>query len=91
MYDAHINKMKRLFIKNKFNGNLVMRWAPELKPGKELADTMAGFRSYVEEYEHENFNIYVKRINVNELRVKFIYWYYKMLNTLNGEFDDLPF
>lgn len=91
MYDNHIDKAKKIFIKNKFNGNLVMQWIPELKPGKTLSDIMAAFKLYIEREEKELFNLYIKRTNANAIRIRFIYWHDKVLNSLNEEFNKIPF
>jgi hypothetical protein len=91
LYDKSIDKMRKVFIKNKFNGKLIMQWVPSLTPGKYLADIISAFKTYIEIEEKEIFNMYVKRININELRLSFVYWYNKEIIKLDNDFSDLPF
>jgi hypothetical protein len=90
-YDKFKTKANKIFIKNKFNGNLVMQWVPNLTTGKILSDTIKAFKAHVEIEERKNFNMYIKETNIRIIRIAFVSWYNKEIKFLDFEFNKLPF
>ncbi len=83
------NKESKKFIKNKFNGKLIMQWIPELKSGNRLGEVIEAFKTYVEKETNTIFNLYIKNTKSVIIRSDFIDWYETNIQYLDKEFNSL--
>lgn len=90
-FNTHVAKVPKKFIKNKFNGHILMTWIPELRPGKYLADIMSAFKEYKSIETKDFFTIYVKNTPTKHIRLDFVYWYNTCIKNLDIEFKKIPF
>jgi len=84
---------RKKFLKNKFNGHLVQKWVPELKPGEILKDSMEEFKDYIQNRFHTNFLEYLKERPNKAIRSDFLFYYFNDLSFFEySEVDnELPF
>lgn len=73
--EAHKLKTIRKFTRNKFNGNLIMMWVPELSPDEKIGKIMKEFKEYIEKELKAPFAEYSKTTALKDIRFDFISWY----------------
>ena len=64
--------------KSKFNGKLVLKWIPELKPGKALGDFINEFKQDIENKKQISFDEYVRSHSYNAIKSNIINYYYNL-------------
>ena len=69
---GQIQKAKEQESKNKFNGNLVMYWMPEIKKGPIVKDTMKEFIAHIEISKNMPFKSYVKLTKHKDIKEDFL-------------------
>lgn len=84
------DRQSKAFIKNKFNGKLMVDWVPELLHSTKFGSIKKAFKRYVEKETRIVFNAYVKKTPGKIVRRDFSDWYYKVYKQLDKEFNDLP-
>lgn len=84
------DSQEKAFIKNKFNGKLVMSWVPELARYKRFGEVLNGFKTYIEREKDTIFQSYVKATPGKDIRIDFIDWYNTEIKALDNEFNRLP-
>lgn len=89
--EFHNIALKRTFIGHKFNGNLIIDWVPELKPGKNLREVLISFRAHIEKNTQQYFAIYVKNTCIKSIRSSFVFWYNKEIKKIVNSSDLLPY
>ena len=67
-----IEKAEEQESKNKFNGNLVMYWMPEVKKGPIVKDTMKEFIEHIEISKNMPFKSYVKLTKHKNIKEDFL-------------------
>ena len=80
-------------MKKKFNGHLIQKWVPDIRPGAEIAQLMEEFKEYIEGEFRINFVNYLLNRPEKLIRKDFISFYYNELNHFDRMFleDELPF
>ncbi len=69
---GQIQKAEEQESKNKFNGNLVMYWMPEVKKGPVVKDTMKDFIEHIEISKNIPFKSYVKLTKHKDIKEDFL-------------------
>ncbi|HSH50737.1 MAG TPA: hypothetical protein VK982_03340, partial [Bacteroidales bacterium] len=89
--DKHKSSLRKKFIKNKFNGNLIIDWTEgELRPGKLLSDIIKAYKEYVEKENATFFNYHIKETPAKQVREDFLKWYNEEIKALDKEFNSIP-
>jgi len=79
-------------IKINFNGHLVLKWIPELHPGKLLKETIDEFKEHIEKRFSINFLKYLVDRPPNMIRKDFLFYYYDDFNFYEMEYTNIiPF
>ena len=69
---GQIKKAEEQEAKNKFNGNLIMYWMPEIKKGPIVKDTMKDFIEHIEISKNMPFKSYVKLTKHKDIKEDFL-------------------
>jgi hypothetical protein len=71
LYELKMKDSENKIISQKFNGDMVMQWLPNLQ-GKELGAAMSKFKAT---FTEENFNAYILNSSFEEIKNFFMYVY----------------
>ena len=86
-------RISRRRVRSRFNGHLIQKWIPEIKPGKLIEDLKKDFKKFIESEFNITFVEYLLDRDPSLIRRDFISYYYSGLDNFDRMFleDEIPF